>query len=102
MILTIKIDCDNGVGQYDGQWFIESAAFDEGMAGAECARLLRKVAGKIEDWRGVNDFTLGLVDVNGNKVGEAIADGEDAIDENEREVAGGSWCDEETDAERNA
>lgn len=50
-----------------------SAFFEGGGAGVEVARILRGLADQLEDWPGVNTFTLGLRDVNGNKVGTAEA-----------------------------
>ena len=50
----------------------KNAAF-EYQAGIEVARILRGLADKIENWEGKNSFTLGLLDVNGNKVGEVKA-----------------------------
>ena len=56
---TIKIDCDN-------------AAFEDNGCGAEIARILRRVAAKVE---GISDFdnlpSIALMDDNGNKVGRA-------------------------------
>lgn len=57
MTLTLTIEMDN-------------AAFDGANAGAEAARILRRLANKIEDWPGANKFTMGLLDANGNKVGK--------------------------------
>jgi hypothetical protein len=95
MGLKINIETDN-------------AAFEDN-AGIECARILRKVAQKIEDWSGANDFSLGLLDINGNRVGEAIGEAQ----EEEREVREftsddedaprevRAWNEGESDAERN-
>lgn len=49
---------------------MENAAFADGMAGQEVARILRQLADKIQDWPGANAFNLGLRDINGNKVGK--------------------------------
>lgn len=45
-------------------------AFDDNE-GPETARILRKLADTFDNWPGANRFTLGLRDINGNKVGEA-------------------------------
>lgn len=55
MKITITINTDN-------------AAF-EPDAGVEVARILRHLADKTENWTGVNEFTLGVLDTNGTKVG---------------------------------
>jgi len=47
----------------------ENAAFED--AGSEVARILRKLADKVQAWPGANHFTIGLRDLNGNKVGTA-------------------------------
>lgn len=64
MKLTLEIDSDN-------------AAFQDGNAGSETARILRKVAAQLEDWPGANEFTIGLRDVNGNKCGSVSAEHQD-------------------------
>ena len=51
----------------------ENAAF-ENDAGSEVARILRKLADTVQDWPGANHFTIGLRDLNGNKVGTAQGD----------------------------
>jgi hypothetical protein len=50
----------------------DNAVF-EGAAGQEVACILRKIADQITDWPGANEFTIGLRDANGNKVGECTA-----------------------------
>jgi hypothetical protein len=57
-MLTIVIETDN-------------AAFADSTAGREVARILRKLADQVEDWPGVNTFSIGLRDLNGNTVGKA-------------------------------
>jgi hypothetical protein len=59
-MLNLTIDTDN-------------AAFSDGAAGFECARILRRVAGIIQDWDGYDDFDMRLLDTNGNHVGEVNA-----------------------------
>lgn len=49
----------------------DNAAFEDN-AGFEVARILRKLADRVEDWPGANDFSIGLLDANGNKVGKAL------------------------------
>jgi len=48
----------------------DNEAFTD-CAGFEVARILRKLADKVQDWPGANDFSIALMDVNGNKVGKA-------------------------------
>jgi len=55
MKLTLEINMDN-------------AAFED-APGQEAARILHKIACKIQDWPGANEFNLRLSDLNGNKVG---------------------------------
>lgn len=56
MTITITIQCDN-------------AAFDDGHAGAEVARILRKLAARV-DGDSLSDYCgSSLHDINGNKVG---------------------------------
>lgn len=55
MDITIEISTDN-------------AAFED-CAGSELARILRKVANEVDDWPGANSLSIGLRDINGNKVG---------------------------------
>lgn len=50
----------------------ENAAF-ENQAGEEVARILEKLASQVKSWPGVNVFTIGLRDLNGNRVGECVA-----------------------------
>ena len=38
--------------------------------GGEIARILRRLAREIEDWRGKQDIGCNLRDINGNKVGK--------------------------------
>ena len=57
MKVTIEISTDN-------------AAFED-HAGTELSRILRKLADKVDVWNGANEFKLGLLDINGNKVGTA-------------------------------
>lgn len=59
MKIIITLDTDN-------------AAFADN-AGAEVARILRHTADRVETWPGASNFTIGLRDYNGNRVGEAIA-----------------------------
>lgn len=59
MDITITINTDNAAFQDD--------------AGIEVARILRQLAGNLELWQGKNEFSLGLRDINGNKVGSAEA-----------------------------
>jgi hypothetical protein len=61
MQITIQLRTDN-------------AAFEGEGAGREVARIFRKLADKIEDWPGKNEFSLGLYDINGNKVGTVETD----------------------------
>ena len=56
--MQIIIDIDTG-----------SAAFDDLNAGTEVARILRKLAGQVENWSGLNGCELGVLDANGNRVG---------------------------------
>jgi hypothetical protein len=46
----------------------DNSAFEHG-AGREVARILRKLAETVEDWPGKSEFSIGLLDFNGNKVG---------------------------------
>ena len=55
--MTIKLEIET-----------DNAAFEDN-AGSEVARILRHAANKIEGWPGANEFAIGLLDVNGNKVG---------------------------------
>lgn len=57
MKLTIEINMDN-------------AAFDPEPKD-EVQRILRRLADSFDDWPGRNEFKLGLLDMNGNKVGKA-------------------------------
>lgn len=59
MKITIEIETDN-------------AAFEEN-AGCEVKRILQTLIKRIEDWPGQNAFEIGLRDINGNKVGSAVA-----------------------------
>lgn len=59
MKMTIEIDTDN-------------AAFED-HAGTEMALILRKLAARVQDWNGANQFSLIVLDTNGNKVGTAVA-----------------------------
>jgi len=59
MTVTLTISTDN-------------AAF-ENQAGNEVARILHVVATKLHAWEGANEFTIGLHDINGNKVGKVEA-----------------------------
>lgn len=52
----------------------DNAAFEDAGAGTELARILRKIAGQLEDWPGDSEFTIGLHDANGNKVGTILAE----------------------------
>jgi hypothetical protein len=52
----------------------ENAAFTDGNAGIEVARILRAAADKIETWPGANEFKIGLRDINGNKVGALVVE----------------------------
>ena len=56
---------------------IENSAFDH--PGEELARILRKLADRVESWEGSisDDFHDLIMDANGNKVGTAVADGEE-------------------------
>lgn len=61
-MFTLTLDTDN-------------AAFDDGNAAAETARILRDCADRIErgddgDWT-LDGIVLSLYDVNGNRVGQA-------------------------------
>lgn len=56
MKITIEIKANN-------------AAFADGNAGAEVARILRKWADKIETQRDLEEMRLPAMDINGNKVG---------------------------------
>lgn len=58
-----------------------NAAFDDGNAPAECARILRDIAAKVE--RGQEDGTVR--DVNGNNVGAWSAEYPEPEDEEEDE-----------------
>lgn len=49
-----------------------------GTAGIELARILNRLAIRVADWPGCNDFSVKLHDINGNTVGEASADDESA------------------------
>lgn len=51
----------------------ENTAF-ENQAGMEVSRILTKLAAQVETWPGVNVFNIGLRDLNGNKVGECVAE----------------------------
>lgn len=51
----------------------DNAAFEDAGAGHEVARILRKLADKIEQWPGANEWHLALLDINGNRVGHAEA-----------------------------
>lgn len=55
MNITITINTDND-------------AFTD-RAGSEVARILNNLAKQVNDWPGVNEFSIGLRDINGNKVG---------------------------------
>lgn len=48
---------------------LDNAAFEDCGAGRELARILRKLAGQVESWPGVNTFSLSAMDFNGNKIG---------------------------------
>lgn len=50
-----------------------NAAFEDN-AGPELARILRRLADRVEDWQGANEFSLLCLDVNGNKVGTLEAE----------------------------
>ena len=56
-MFTLKISTDNEAFTND--------------AGLEIARILRNLADKVESWPGANDFSIGLRDFNGNKIGSA-------------------------------
>ncbi len=58
MKLTLTIDMDN-------------AAFESPNAGPEAARILRHVARKVDGYTGLKDFECPLMDINGNRVGQA-------------------------------
>lgn len=57
MFIKIRIEANN-------------AAFEDGNAGPEVSRILKKLASTFEGWPGANEFDLGLYDVNGNMVGD--------------------------------
>lgn len=48
---------------------LDNDAF-ENQTGQEVARILCKAAESVADWPGHNTFTIGLRDVNGNRVGQ--------------------------------
>lgn len=51
---------------------MDNAAFDDGNSGNECARILRKMADRIEGENcSIGDVTP-AIDFNGNKVGSAV------------------------------
>jgi hypothetical protein len=52
-----------------------NAAFSDGNAGREVARILHQLAVAVEQWSGANQFEEGLWDVNGNRVGEVKTTG---------------------------
>lgn len=56
MNIAIEINTDN-------------AAFEDGFAGTETARILHDIARTFENWPGSNSFSVGVRDINGNKVG---------------------------------
>jgi len=60
MKITITITTDN-------------ATFQD-HAGLEVARILHKAGDMLTDWPGANEFTSGLRDANGNKVGQITAE----------------------------
>lgn len=61
MKLHLHMACDNDV-------------FSDGNCGAEIARIFHKLAKELDQWPGANEFTRGIYDLNGNKVGSLIAE----------------------------
>lgn len=51
---------------------MDNAAFDEGNAGQEAARILRELAGDLADGRLAAEDDQSLRDFNGNNVGRAV------------------------------
>lgn len=49
---------------------MDNAAFDA-FQGSECARILRELAAKLEDNVSLSGLHARLMDINGNRVGEA-------------------------------
>lgn len=46
----------------------------DNVAGLELARILRDLAGKVEDWRGASEFSVMALDRDGNPVGRMMAE----------------------------
>ena len=49
---------------------MDNAAFEQD-AGEEAARILNRLSEQLQEWPGGNTFEIGLLDIFGNKVGEA-------------------------------
>lgn len=57
--MTLKIEIE-----------MSNAAFEEDR-GAEAGRILKRLIDTLAGWPGENAFCVGLLDINGNKVGKA-------------------------------
>jgi O-succinylbenzoate synthase len=60
---------------------MDNAAFGDGDAGAEVARILRRLADKYESYGDMANIENVILDINGNKVGRVKVTGRRPSDE---------------------